>query len=200
MAMRNYGAMLDAKLMKCIAELRAGQGDAVDRIVAKQQAHNLHKPESSIPANLKVAMGVARSRGLGAGGINQGPAPVAPEPAKVNTVCRGCGGTGVDHSVHTRMLQVAEGPWTIGPKPGAKRLTTTVVALGTGSPALRVTGKPLALMLTTLAKAKAEGREVRHQVGDIPFPLGKEHACTWCHGTGEPQLSTQVLQARIDAT
>lgn len=199
MAMRNYGAMLDAKLLRCIAELRAGQGDAVDRIVAKQTAQNLHKPESTIPANLKVAMAVAESRGLlGAGGGLPASVLPEPEPPKVNSVCRGCGGTGVDHSVHTRVLQIAQGPWIIGPKPGAKRLTTTSVELGLGTQS----SKPLALMLTTLAKAKAEGRAITHTVtrAETPFPLGKEHACTWCHGTGEPQLSTQALQARIDAT
>jgi hypothetical protein len=191
MAMRNYGAMLDEKLLRCIDQLRGEYGEAYDRVMRQREW-----PANSVAENLRVATGIAEARGLMTGTSRARRPEPEPEPEKVNTICRGCGGTGVDHSVPTRMLQVAQGPWNIGPKPGAKRLTTKVVQLGLGVQF----GQPLALLLATIAKAHAEGREVRHDIGVIPFPLAKEHACTWCHGTGEPQLSTQALQGHIDAT
>jgi hypothetical protein len=217
MAMRNYSAMLDAKLMRCIDELENGYGDACQRVNLQTKW-----PANSIEENLRVASEVAAARGLKGRGPTpkrlsgtvrpSGPPVPAFEPEPPKPKCRGCAGTGVDHTVHARLLQVAEGPWLIGPKSGAKRGTFKHVVLGEapkrndygGGPrsANQIVGKPLALMLPLLAKARDEGREIQHlpTMAEVPFPLGKEHACTWCHGTGEPQLSTEVLQERIDAS
>jgi hypothetical protein len=201
MAMRNYGAMLDAKLLRCIGELRGEYGEACERVRRQTKW-----PANSIGENLKAATAVARSRGLTPQHSLPAPAPEPPKP-----VCRGCAGTGVDISVHPRVMQVAEGPWLIGPKSGAKRGTFTEVGLGEPpkvkdhggwpSPTLaemrsanQALGKPLAQMLPLLAKARTEDREIKHlpSKAEIPFPLAKEHACTWCDGTGEPQPTTGV--------
>lgn len=199
MAMRNYGAMLDAKLKQCIAELRDGRGDAYDRVIAKQ--HMTNRPEADVGANLQAALAVAMSRGI-VDGATTAPIP-DPEPPKINSVCRGCAGTGVDYGVHARLLQSARGPWEIGPKPGAKRLTTSHVVLGPGADVRGSVGSKrmsLVALLDALAKASGEGREVKClNTGMVTFPLTKADACTWCHGTGEPQLSVQALRERVES-
>jgi ATP-dependent DNA ligase len=52
---RNYGAMGDAKLLKVIGQLKAGTGDACDRVAAHR---------GSVELNITTAEGVARRRGL----------------------------------------------------------------------------------------------------------------------------------------
>lgn len=57
MAMRNYGAMSDEKLMRCVAQLQAGSGEAVIRV---QTAKN----PGSLDDNRTKAEYEARKRGL----------------------------------------------------------------------------------------------------------------------------------------
>lgn len=52
---RNYGAMRDEKLLACIEQLRAGEGNAVDRVIAKG---------ADVGADLAIAENVAIGRGL----------------------------------------------------------------------------------------------------------------------------------------
>lgn len=169
MAMRNYGAMGATKLLTSIDQLQRESGPAYDRVMGQRDW-----PANSVSKNLELALQAASDKGLAqAAGIAPAPAPVA-----VNTLCRGCAGTGVDYSVPTRLVQIAEGPWTFGPR--------THVALGVdaGSPALNVLGEPLARLLARIEKGTGA---VKHAVHDVPFPLTKADACTWCHGTGKPQ-------------
>jgi hypothetical protein len=181
MAMRNYGAMLDEKLLRCITELRGGHGEAYER-VRRQSKY----PANNVGENLKVATAVARDRGLRTVARDHGlptpaeSAPPDPPKPKPKPVCRGCAGTGVDITVPARVMQVAEGPWDISSSTARWMFT-----LGVSD---TYDCLPLLALLDTLAKAKAEGREVIHGPSGavIPFPLDKEHACTWCNGTGEP--------------
>lgn len=177
MAMRNYGAMLDEKLLRCIRELHGQYGEAYERV--QRQARY---PANSVRRNLENATTVARERGLSTPAFEPPPKPKpAPEPAN-NNLCRGCAGTGVDYSVHPRMVQAARGPWQIGPLNSARPFTpagTRLLGLGV------VSGEPLAELLETFATLRAQGREIRHEAGEgIPFPLTDADLCTWCDGWG----------------
>lgn len=175
MAMRNYGAMLDEKLLRCITELRGAHGEAYER-VRRQSKY----PANNVGENLKVATAVARDRGLRTVARDPEPAPPDPPKPRPRPVCRGCAGTGVDITVHARVMQVSEGPWEI-----SSGTATWLFTLGVSR---TYNCLPLLALLDTLDKAKAEGHEITHgpSGAEIPFPLDKSHACTWCNGTGEP--------------
>lgn len=185
MAMRNYGAMLDEKLLRCITELRGGHGEAYER-VRRQSKY----PANNVGENLKVATAVARDRGLRTVGLPTPAEPAPPDPPKPKPKpkCRGCAGTGVDITVHARVMQVAEGPWGVGLKPPRQGSVKGLFRLGDHMDRDVYTGLPLLALLDALNKAKAEGRTIIHRPSgaEIPFPLDREHACTWCNGTGEP--------------
>lgn len=174
MAMRNYSAMLDAKLLRSIDELHGRYGEAYER-VQRQTKY----PANSVAENLKRATAVAQERGLSTPAFEPAPEPKPPEPAN-NNLCRGCAGTGVDYSVHPRMVQAARGPWLIGPKNRPfTPMGTRLLGLGV------VPGEPLGELLQTFATLRAEGREIRHEAGEgIPFPLTDADLCTWCDGWG----------------
>lgn len=98
-------------------------------------------------------------------------------------LCRGCAGTGVRHDVPTRLLQAAKLPLTITFPEGAKRKRPVSVC---------VDPWPLNEVLTAI------DRYVK--LGGVPegaFPLDTTHACDWCHGSGQPQLSVHALQIGI---
>lgn len=80
------------------------------------------------------------------------------------------------------------GPVEHRPEAGCDTPDLTVLHLGKGSSA-----EPLALLLERFTKAAKEGRSVKHALASTGFPLTSAEACSWCHGTGEPQLSVHSL-------
>lgn len=99
--------------------------------------------------------------------------------------CRGCGGNGVGQHVPPRTVQIIE---------AHQPITLTRVR----SVEVRIDDK------TPLADAV---RKIRQRAGEAFLPKGRdlyfvkllleheeEWACTWCHGTGVPQLSVNALE------
>lgn len=115
------------------------------------------------------------------------------------SVCRGCAGTGLDHTLSAREVQVAQQPIMLAqPGFGSERLRERELRVCPASDpdaGRRVRGRfdaPLALVIAELDRLEAEGFELR--TGVRPE---RAWACSWCHGTGEPNLSVATLQQQL---
>lgn len=113
-------------------------------------------------------------------------------------ICRGCGGTGLDHALTPRELQLVRGIFYM-----RKDATTP-----SGVRANQVVSLEIAPVdRQNHARLSAHGpltyilERMEHYAGlgyvepeRDPAEL-KAMACSWCHGTGVPQLSLATLEA-----
>lgn len=119
-------------------------------------------------------------------------------------VCRGCGGTGLDHKLTPREYQLATRQITLRKDSVFNGVTSGQVA------SIRISNEPrkarlamdgpLAHVLKEIERLGKLGYRV-YDDSDVyasvaPSP---EWACDWCHGTGVPQLSAATMGMAVKA-
>lgn len=105
------------------------------------------------------------------------------------TLCRGCAGTGVGQHVGVREAQLARLPFFM--KRGPMRLNLMIEA-SEARARLRYHA-PLALVLREIDERKGAGWEMGASSPDPAW------TCSWCHGTGELQLSVASMERAVSA-
>lgn len=117
-------------------------------------------------------------------------------------LCRGCAGTGVDHSVPARTRQLLVGrAWAVTKPSGAMPYLLSVNPVEYRSRG-RLQG-PLAVILTELAARRAAGYSedgvglIDGEPATFPVPYESSQLCEWCAGTGTPQLSVHTLSIGV---
>lgn len=113
------------------------------------------------------------------------------------SVCRGCGGTGLDHTLSAREVQVAEAELLLRDDAGegvrARHLNICRASdLEAGKRFGGSFAAPLAPLIAEIERLEGEGFAL--VLGAWPE---RAWACSWCHGTGEPNLSVATLNQRL---
>lgn len=113
-------------------------------------------------------------------------------------VCRGCAGTGVGQHVSPRTIAVLEHisyTWRFVPENPRRHARRVVVTRPREPYHGPVYYEPLASALRTAARLLADGFDYDEESAAVP--LDSEWTCSWCHGTGTPQLSVGTLEAAM---
>ncbi len=104
--------------------------------------------------------------------------------------CRGCAGTGIGQHVSPRTIAILESfgrTWCFLPEDPRRHRR----ALHVSAARERITGVPLAIALQKAEAWLADG----FRYNGALLPLDPAWKCSWCHGTGTPQLSVGTMQA-----
>lgn len=114
-------------------------------------------------------------------------------------ICRGCGGDGIDHSVSARERQMLRGIW-YGRKPSSFNGVTSnqvvsleIVPVDSRSRKRLMAVGPVADVLDRMTHYESLGfAEFDHTREEL-----EAIKCSWCFGTGVPQLSAHTLEALV---
>jgi hypothetical protein len=115
--------------------------------------------------------------------------------------CRGCAGTGIGQHVSPRTVGLLEHisyTWRFEDADNTRRPVRTIIVgrvkdepIGSAAHHVWLITMPLALALKRAAALNAEGLSYDEESAGIP--LDPAWICSWCHGTGTPQLSVGTL-------
>lgn len=117
----------------------------------------------------------------------------------MSALCRGCGGDGIDHAVSSRERQLLRGIF-YGRKPTEFNGVTSnsvvsleIVPVDSRSRSRLSAVGPISDVLERMAHYATIGfTEFDHTHEEL-----EAARCSWCHGTGVPQLSTHTLEALV---
>lgn len=109
------------------------------------------------------------------------------------SICRGCGGTGIDASVSPRAAQMAQERIIMRRPDGSGATVRIMVSAEHRKVKLHFSG-PLTLVIDHIAQREHDGYRIAG--GDTP---DRSLACEWCNGYGDPdgQLTAHALEQQL---